>query len=177
MSDQSRLKRCREGDKKAFREFYDLYAKAMLNISARIVNSVEEAEDVLQESFLAAFGQVEKIRSDAEFGGYLKKIVINRSIDIVRKKKVGFETLKEKHDVEEENNEEQLTYDLTLLRQCIAELPAGFRVVLTLFLFENYSHKEIAATLNISEGTSKSQYNRARKKLAELYKQKQLIHA
>ena len=176
MADNSRLVRCREGDKKAFREFYDLYAKAMLNISLRILGSVEEAEDVLQDAFVIAFQNAGKIRSDLEFGGYLKKIVINRSIDLVRKKKIGFESLDEAHGVEEET-EEPMEYDIDIVRQCIAGLPAGFRVVLTLYLFENYSHKEIGAMLNISEGTSKSQYNRARKRLAELYKQKQTIHA
>lgn len=176
MAEKTRIERCLKGDKQAYREFYDLYSKAMLNISQRIVNNTEEAEDVLQESFLAAFQQIGKIRSDAEFGGYLKRTVVNRSIDLIRKRKVNFYSLDDAKYIGEELPEENQRYDITVLRNCIQELPDGFRIVLSLYIFENYSHREIGNLLNISEGTSKSQYNRARKKLTELYSKKLLIH-
>ena len=177
MAERKRIERCQKGDKQAFREFYDLYSKAMLNISLRIVNNTEEAEDVLQESFIAVFQQIGKIRSDAEFGGYLKRTVVNRSIDLIRKRKIDFQSLDDAKYVGEELPEEEQRYDIAVLRNCIQELPDGFRIVLSLFIFEDYSHREIGNLLNITEGTSKSQYNRARKKLAELYQKKLLIHA
>lgn len=177
MADKTRIERCQKGDKQAYREFYDLYSKAMLNISLRIVNNTEEAEDVLQESFVAAFQQIGKIRSDGEFGGYLKRTVINRSIDLIRKRRIDFQSLDDARYIGEDPPEDDGQYDINLLRECIRELPDGFRIVISLFIFEDYSHREIGQLLNITEGTSKSQYNRAKKKLAELYHKKTMIHA
>jgi RNA polymerase sigma-70 factor (ECF subfamily) len=77
----------------------------------------------------------------------------------------------------ESENDQDVKYDPAVLTDCIAELPSGFRIVLTLYLFENYSHRDIAQFLNISEGTSKSQYNHADTKLAELYHKKTMTHA
>jgi RNA polymerase sigma factor (sigma-70 family) len=172
MSNKTRINRCLQGDKTAYSEFYNLYSRAMLNASLRITGNQEEAEDILQESFLVAFQKLKDIRSDAEFGGYLKKVVVNRSIDLVRKKKQDFSSLDDVQVSDAAQEETDLKYDPVLLTECIADLPSGFRVVLTLYLFEDYSHREIAQFLNISEGTSKSQYNRARHKLAELYRKK-----
>lgn len=177
MSNKTRINRCLQGDKIAFREFYDLYSRAMLNASLRIVGNIEEAEDILQESFIISFQKLIEIRSDAEFGGYLKRVVVNRSIDLIRKNKPDFSSLDEVQIAGETENDQDLKYDPAVLTECIAELPSGFRIVLTLYLFENYSHRDIAQFLNISEGTSKSQYNRARHKLAELYHKKTMTHA
>lgn len=175
MDNKARINRCLRGDKIAYREFYTLYSRAMLNASLRIVGNQEEAEDILQESFLVAFQKLNEIRSDAEFGGYLKKVVVNRSIDLIRKKKLDLTSLDEVQVADVAAEETQ--YDPAILAECIAELPSGFRVVLTLYLFEDYSHREIAGFLNILEGTSRSQYNRARHKLAELYHKKSIPHA
>jgi RNA polymerase sigma factor (sigma-70 family) len=177
MSNKTRINRCLQGDKIAFREFYDLYSRAMLNASLRIVGNQEEAEDILQESFIITFQKLNEIRSYAEFGGYLKRVVVNRSIDLIRKNKPDFSSLDDVKIAGESENDQDLKYDSAVLTDCIGELPSGFRVVLTLFLFENYSHRDIAQFLNISEGTSKSQYNRARHKLAELYHKKTMTHA
>lgn len=177
MGDRTRIERCRKGEKQAYREFYELYSKAMFNISLRMLNNTEEAEDLLQEAFVIAFEHVGEISSDTGFGGYLKKIVINRCIDRIRKRKLDLLSLDEARYVEEETADEALDYNIEVLMTCIRELPQGFQLVINLYLFEEYSHKEIGEALNISEGTSKSQYNRARKKLAELYKQKLISHA
>jgi RNA polymerase sigma-70 factor (ECF subfamily) len=176
MAEKARIERCLKGEKKAFREFYELYAKAMFNIGLRILNNTEEAEDVLQESFVTAFENMAVISSDAGFGGYLKKIIVNRSIDRLRKKKIDFLSLDEARYAEDVSPEET-DYNIDRLMNCIKELPQGFQLVLTLYLIEDYSHREIGQLLHISEGTSKSQYNRARKKLAEIYKQKHITHA
>ena len=177
MDQKARINRCLKGDKLAYREFYTLYSRAMLNASLRIVGSQEEAEDILQESFLVAFQKLNEIRSDLEFGGYLKKVVVNRSIDLFRKKKPDLSSLEDVEDNFATENEGDQQYDPVLLAECLAELPSGFRVVLTLYLFEDYSHREIAEFMNITEGTSRSQYKRARHKLAELYYKKSMTHA
>lgn len=177
MSNKARINRCLQGDKIAYREFYTLYSRAMLNASLRIVGSQEEAEDILQESFLVAFQKLKEIRSDAEFGGYLKRVVVNRSIDLIRKKKPDLCSMEEVQEFDRADEDHTVQYDPAVLAECLADLPSGFRVVITLYLFEDYSHREVAEFLNITEGTSRSQYNRARHKLAELYHKKTMTHA
>lgn len=167
---------CKKGDTKAYKVLYDLYAKAMLNISARIVGNLAGAEDVLQESFLKAFQNIQKFENEAAFGSWLKRVVINSSIDVIRKRKESFISLDKIDLVENEAEEEEMAYDIATVKDCMLQLPDGYRVVLTLYLFENYSHKDIAVALKISEGTSKSQYNRAKKKLIQSIQNKKTIH-
>lgn len=166
------LERCRKKESRACRELYDQYARAMFNISLRIVNDKDEAEDILQESFIKAFSDMTRFKSLPEFGGWLKRVVVNHSLDVIRKKKPGFVPLEDIESTETIEIEEVIQYDINEIIACVRLLPHGFRVILTLFLFEDYSHKEIATMLNISEGTSKSQYNRAKNKLIELVQQK-----
>ncbi len=102
--------------------------------------------------------------------------MVNKSIDQLRKKSnATFEIDETTHLVAETDEiSEEPEYDIPTVLQSIAELPDGYRLVFTLFVFEQYSHNEIAAALNISEGTSKSQYNRARKKLIQIIQSKQI---
>lgn len=163
------IEQCRKGKNAAFKEIYDRYAKAMFNICFRMLNNREEAEDVLQESFISAFKSLDQYNGSASFGSWLKRIVINRCIDAIRKKNLDLIPLAER-DLPEEEQEEvnPVSYTIENIREAIAELADGYRVILTLYLFEDYSHKMIAEKLNISEGTSKSQYSRARKRLVEI---------
>lgn len=170
------LERCRKKEGSACRELYDQYARAMFNISLRIVNDKDEAEDILQESFIKAFSDMTRFNTLPEFGGWLKRVVVNHSLDVIRKKKPSFVPLEDIQFTETFENEDYIQYDINEIITCVRLLPHGFRVILTLFLFEDYSHKEIAAMLNISEGTSKSQYNRAKNKLIELVQQKTIAH-
>lgn len=170
------IDRCKKGERKAFYELYSLYAKAMFNISLRILNNTTEAEEVLQDSFLKAFEKIGTYNPKYSFGAWLKRIVINGSLDVLKKRKPILVPLDGIEYVQEEENEDDVIYDIELLKKCVTELPDGFRTILSLFVFEDYSHKEIADVLGISEGTSKSQYNRAKKKLIELIKQKTIIN-
>jgi RNA polymerase sigma-70 factor (ECF subfamily) len=167
------IEKCKKGEKSAFRGIYELYSKAMFNISMRILNNREEAEDVLQESFIKAFNSIEQYNGEGSFGSWLKKIVVNRSLDAIRKRQLNFVSI-DHVEVEESIGEEHESYTVEEIRAAIRELPDGYRVILSLFLFEDYSHKMIAEHLKISEGTSKSQYHRARKKLQELITSKKL---
>ena len=169
------IERCQKGERKAFQELYNLYAKAMFNISVRILNNSDEAEEVLQDSFLKAFEKISTYDKKYSFGVWLKRIVINRSLDVLKKRKLNFVSIDDA-DFREEDQEDESIYDVDVLKKCIQELPDGYRTILTLFVFEDYSHKEIATLLSINEGTSKSQYNRAKKKLIELVKQKMVTH-
>lgn len=161
--------RCKHGDKKAFQELYQHYAKAMLNISFRILNNKEEAEDVLQEAFVSAFQHIQTFDGKNTFGSWLKRIVINRSIDVLKKKRIALISIDHQDFPQEETSEETaMEYDIQTVKASLFQLPDGYRSILSLYLFENMGHKEIAELMGISEGTSKSQYHRARKKLIEL---------
>lgn len=85
---QALVERAKKNDRGAQFELYKLYSKAMLNVSNRIVNNIEEAEDVLQESFILAFKNIKNYRGDSTFGSWLKRIVVNNSINILRKKQI-----------------------------------------------------------------------------------------
>jgi RNA polymerase sigma factor (sigma-70 family) len=163
------VERCREGDRRAQFELYQLYAKPMLNVSMRIVNDRFEAEDVLQECFVKAFSSLEKFRGDSSFGSWFKRIVVNGSINFVRKKKIQFDQI-EDHQIAIEDEEyiEDITYTVQDIKDGMARLPNGYRVIFTLFMFEKMSHRDIADQMGITESTSKSQLNRAKKKLRTL---------
>lgn len=172
-SNSAIIERCKKGDRKAFYELYSLYNKAMFNISLRILNNTFEAEEVLQDSFLKAFQNIQIYNSNHLFGAWLKKIVINGSLDALKKRKPKLVSIDEiglslGEENEAYDNEDEIEFDVETIKKCVSQLPDGYRTVLSLFLFEDYSHKEIAELLGINEGTSKSQYNRAKKKLIEL---------
>ena len=164
---------CRKGNRQAQFELYKLYAKAMYNVSLRIVNDDDEAEDVLQEAFLDAFSRLESFRAETTFGLWLKQIVINKSINQLRKRKAEFVSL-DGIDIADEvaHTEEDLQYQVNEIKEAVAQLPDGYRVVLTLYLFEGYDHEEISHILKISENTSRSQYMRAKTKLNSLLEKK-----
>lgn len=161
----------RAGDRKAQYEVYQRYAKAMLNTAYRIVHNETEAEDVLQEAFVDAFTGIHRFKGEATFGAWLKRIVINKSIDAIKKRRLDLTPLEDYHtSFEEESNENGYDPDWTFeeVNAGINKLPEGFRLVLSLYLIEGYTHDEIAQILNISVSTSKSQYHRAKKKLRKI---------
>jgi len=171
---QELIERCRTGDRLAQREIYRLYYKAMYNTCYRMISNQVESEDIMQESFLAAFLKINSYKGEMSFGSWLKKIVINKSIDVLRARKVRFEELNEKSIVYEAEDEPDLSFaendtlKVAQIREAIKKLPEGFRIVLTLSLFEGFDHEEIATILKISESTSRSQLARAKKKLIEI---------
>ncbi len=165
---QDLLDRCQEGDQSAQFEIYRLYYKSMYNSSLRIVGIPEEAEDIMQESFLAAFRKLKSYGGEVSFGSWLKKIVINRSLDILRKRKVIFEDLHAELPVlsETESDTESITVDE--VKSAIAKLPDGYRTILSLILLEGYDHEEVSEILGIKNVTSRTQFSRARQKLREI---------
>ncbi len=147
----------------------------MLNAAFRIVNDVDEANDVLQESFISAFENLDSYRGDSAFGAWLKRIVINKAITHLNKKKWERFPNDEKWDVKEEEPIdifESFPFTVEKVRSAIGDLPDGYRTVLSLYLLEGYDHGEIAEIMGITESTSKSQFNRSKKKLKELLEYK-----
>lgn len=168
------IARCKAGDRDAHFRLYKLYSKAMYNVGLRITHSEEEAEDVLQEAFINAFRNIDSYRGDATFGAWLKRIVVNKAINAVNRKKHDPIPDDDRWDVAEEEPVGEYGEGLTVerVKRCIEELPDGYRMVLSLYLLEGYDHQEIAEIMGITESTSKSQLNRAKAKLRELLTKK-----
>ncbi|RZJ62529.1 MAG: sigma-70 family RNA polymerase sigma factor [Hymenobacter sp.] len=177
------VERCRLNDRQAQAELYRRYSKAMFNVALRITSDYAEAEDVLQESFLSAFRELSGYKGDSSFGAWLKRIVVNKSINCLRQRRLQLVPLEDfHHDAappeaavpHSRDEEDDMQYRADVLRRCVQELPDGYRVVLSLYLLEGYDHLEIAGILGITESTSKSQYSRARTRLRELAMQRGL---
>ncbi|MFK7904954.1 MAG: RNA polymerase sigma factor [Chitinophagales bacterium] len=174
------VERCQKGSRQAQQQLYQLYAKAMYNITLRIMGKPEDAEDVLQDAFIDVFTKINSFRGEAAIGAWIKRIVINKSLNAVKKKKLivtDIETVERESFVSdyEPNLEasQKPTFTVKDIQEAIKGLPDGYRVVMSLFMFEGYSHQEIASELNISESTSKSQYSRAKKKVRGILLQRQ----
>ncbi len=172
---QDLISRCVAGDQEAHYQLYKLYSKAMYNTAWRITNDPDDAEDVLQEAFISAFRNLRHFRQDATFGSWLKKIVVNKAINFLKRKKMESIPEDENWDLAEKEQEEYAE-PLTVerVKRAIQQLPDGYRSVLSLYLLEGYDHQEIAQILGITESTSKSQFNRSKKKLRELLNMKEL---
>lgn len=165
--DQTVLK-ARKGDKDACAQLYQQYSKAMYNICIRMTGNEADAADVLQDAFLQAFNRLGQLKQPEAFAGWLKQIVVHQCIRFC-KKAAYWNPLDETDtaSIAEEEEEWWIGIPPALVHQEIKILPSGCRQVFVLFAMEGFSHKDIAAQLQISESTSKSQYRRARKLLKE----------
>jgi len=161
------IEECRKGSSKAQCMLYNQYSKAMFNLAHRILNNREDAEDVLQEAFVDCFRNISSFRFESTFGAWLKKILVNKCINHIKRKKIDL-TLCETLPVNVYEEEEEVVYDTGKIFRGIEKLPDGYRVILTLYLLEGYDHSEISQILGITESTSKSQYSRAKDKLKNI---------
>lgn len=163
---------CRKGDSKAQYEIYKLYYKSMYNASLRILGNIAEAEDVMQEGFLSAFQKIATYKGEVSFGAWLKKIIVNRSLDIIKARKAVISIETTTVDITDESEKDYTEMpdeiNIEMIKESIFSLPEGYRIVLSLYLLEGYDHDEISEILNITNATSRTQLHRAKKKLAEL---------
>ncbi len=136
-----------------------------------MLGNKEDAEDIVQESFVRAFKNLETFNYDSTFGAWLKRIVINSSINHLKAKRIPIVPL-EAHEfhLTEEEMVVDTEIDIQKVKKGIAELPMGYKQIINLYLIEGYDHIEIGAVLGISPSTSKSQYHRAKKKLITIIK-------
>jgi RNA polymerase sigma-70 factor (ECF subfamily) len=143
----------------------------MYNTALRITQEEAVAQDVLQDSFISAFGSLGSYRGDSAFGAWLKRIVVNKAITYLGKRRMERLPEDDQWDVPDEEAVdifEGFPFTVEEVRRAIHALPDGYRSVLSLYLLEGYDHNEIAEILGITESTSKSQFNRSKKKLREL---------
>ncbi len=142
----------------------------MYNVGYRITGNEDDASDVLQESFISAFRNLDSYRGDASFGSWLKRIVVNKAITVLHKRKEERLPENEHWDIAEEEAPASYAEGLSVerVKRAMEQLPDGYRSVLSLYLMEGYDHQEIGEIMGISESTSKSQLNRAKSKLREI---------
>ncbi len=157
------------GDRNAQFQLYELYVDAMYNICMRMIGNKEDAEDILQDSFIKAFENLSSFRYESTFGSWLKKIVIHKCINHLKSKKIPVTLLENNESEPNEEFEENIDHlNISKIKNGITQLPDGYKQIINLYLIEGYDHVEISEILGISISTSKSQYHRAKKKLIQI---------
>ncbi|MDR2039940.1 MAG: RNA polymerase sigma factor [Bacteroidales bacterium] len=147
------------------RELYRLHYKRIYNSCLRIIGDTMEAEEAMHDAFLKIFDHIDDLHDEKAFFSWSQRIAVRTSIDKIRKKRIIFEQIDEQTAYEEEN-EEEVTFSAEIIKKELNLLPDGYRMVLSMRLFENYDFEEIAQMLHIKESTVRSQYIRGRDKLA-----------
>ena len=167
MDDKLLIQGCLRGDLRAQKQMYEKYAPTMMSVCLRYVKDKELARDLMHDGFIRLFTKIDTYSGSGVFAGWVRKVFVNTVLEYLRRN----DALKFSTDIEVagylQNDNVSAIEQLSAneLLECIAELPDGFRTVFNLYAIEGYSHMEIAEKLNISEGTSRSQYSRARQML------------
>lgn len=171
-SNQVLVRQCLDGNRQAQRQLYDLYRAKMFAVCLRYASTREEAEDYLQEGFIQVFRDLHQYRSEGSLEGWIRRVIVRIALyHLKQARRLTFVELDEHGLGNLPDSSEYQEMDETMARhllRLIQDLPPGFRTVLNLYIFERYTHKEIGETLGISEGTSKSQYLRAKEYLRRL---------
>lgn len=169
---QTIIDQCKNNCAKAQMQLYNLYCKAMFLVAFRYVNNRFIAEDVMQDAFIKAFKNINNYKNEVAFGAWLKRIVINQSIDQLKKKKLELVAINEEVITEVNVEDWNIENDISVegIVEVINSLKEKYRLVLTLYLLEGYDHSEISKILNITENTSRTHLLRGKKILKEALK-------
>jgi len=175
MNELQMIAGCKEQKREAQKMLYESYARKMYSICLRYSSDQDAAQDLLQDGFMKVFANISSFQEKGSFEGWLKRIFINLALENLRKRKSIFqssEDIQNLPDVVDESTEDDQMYRIseTELLKMVQDLPKGYSTVFNLYAIEDYSHKEIADMLGISEGTSRSQYVRARQILQDKVK-------
>lgn len=163
------ITRCRKGDIKSYELLYNRYSHAMYHTCLRIVMNAADAEDILQDAFMEAFVSLDKLKDASAFGGWIKRIMINKSVNFVRRHRknwlnvddAGLTGLPEEQAFDEREFQEKVDAIVTAMDM----LPEKYRMVINLHIFEQLSFEEIASVLGLPSSTVRVQYLRGRQKI------------
>lgn len=162
------IQKCIENDRGGQQKIYQLFAPVLYGLCLKYMKNEDDAKDVFQEAFVVAFQKMGQYRFEGSFEGWLKRIFINKLIETLNKRKrdvLFAEEMYQEDVIEEEDDLDSNAIPQEQLLECIQQLPDQYRLVFNLYYFEKMKHKEIAVALSISEGTSKSNLNRAKSNL------------
>jgi RNA polymerase sigma factor (sigma-70 family) len=174
MDEKDLIEGCKKGKQKAQKLLYDNYSRSMYLICLRFTKNEEDAQDVLQEAFIKIFKHILTFREESSLYYWIKRIVINTAINFQRSQLFLHAQLNSNEVENVQGVEDAVSnYQYEELLKLLQALPDGCRIIFNLYAIEGYKHKEIAEKLGISEGTSKSQYNRARMLLQEMFAEQQ----
>ncbi|MDH6358527.1 RNA polymerase sigma factor [Parabacteroides sp. PF5-9] len=171
MSESEMISGCREGDNSSRKKLYELYAEKMLRLCYRYTGDMDIAHDLLHDGFIKVFSAISSFTSKREgsLNAWLNKIFTNTALEYLRKKDLLRTGISLDHIAElpEEPEPDASLISIEQLMKFVTDLPVGYRTVFNLYVFEEWSHKEIAQHLHINEKSSTSQLSRARKILAD----------
>lgn len=178
MTEEAILQGCLRKNATAQRELYERYSPKMLSVCYRYGHSREDAEDMLQEGFIKVFSMIHTFENRGSLEGWIRRIVIHTCINILKKNKRFNESVDIIHATGVQIREESIPSIIQAKEviESIRLLPVGYRTVLNLYAIEGYSHREIAAMLDIEESTSRSQYTRAKAMLEDILIRKKILH-
>lgn len=168
---QALVNEAKQNKKKAQSQLYTLYFKAMYNTSLRIVGESYVAEDLMQDAFIDAFKNIHQFDEQATFGAWLKRIVINKSINHVKKQQLIAKKLEDYSSHIEDDDageEENMNYSIEDIKSAMKQLSPQYKIVFSLYMIEGYDHDEIAEIMQISSSTSRSQLSRGKQQLKKL---------
>ncbi len=155
-------------------QLYKQYCEGMFCVAMRYVQNADDAEDVIQEAFIKAFQKIHQFKGEVTFGAWLKRIVINKSIDFLKAKRQRWVELDE--NMLEISREDDWTVDneigIDQVKSAISQLPEKYKYVVLMFLIEGFDHKEISQVLKLTETTSRTRLLRGKSYLKELLKEK-----
>jgi len=168
------VEQCKANDRKAQMQLYKQYCEGMFCVAMRYVQNSDDAEDVIQESFINAFQRIHQFKGEVTFGAWLKRIVINKSIDFLKAKKQRLVALDENYLQLAEDDDWTVENDITIdqVKLAIDQLPEKYRYVVMMFLIEGFDHREISQVLKLTETTSRTRLLRGKSYLKELLKEK-----
>ncbi|SDN06760.1 RNA polymerase sigma factor [Kriegella aquimaris] len=168
------VNQCKANNRKAQLQLYEQYCNGMFHVALRFVGNADDAEDVMQESFIKAFEKIHQFKGEVTFGAWLKRIVINKSIDFVKSKKENLVALNENHVYIVEDEDWSVENDVTVeaVKSAITLLPEKYKFVVMMYLVEGYDHGEIAQVLDLTENTCRTRLLRGKGYLRELLKNK-----
>lgn len=166
------VEKCKANDRQAQLKLYRQYCDGMFGVAMRFLKNADDAEDVLQESFIKAFQRIHQFKGEVTFGAWLKRIVVNGSIDFLKSKHQKTEELDENymHVAEEDDWSVEESISLEQVKAAIEELPGKYRYVVQLFLVEGFDHSEISQVLGISDTASRTRLLRGKAQLKEKLK-------
>lgn len=158
------VKECLKNNRAAQKQLYLQYAETMLGVCYRYTKSMADAQDVLQEGFIRVFKNLHQFKQQGELGGWIRRVMVTTALNYLKRNaKYQYDLSFDKADLHPVSDENPaIRVDTKELASLIQQLPTGYQTIFNLFAVEGYTHVEIAAMLGISEGTSRSQYARAR---------------
>ena len=169
-TNQHQIEACRKGDRTAQLALYKAYAQKLYNVCLRIIGNTNDAEEAMQDAFLKIFTRIDQFKEGQIFEAWIRQIAVHTAIDCVRQQTPEWEALSEQLWIPEKEieEEEEIQYSVEQIKRACKELPPGYRIILSLYLFEGYDMEEIASILKIQPASVRSQYLRGKQKLLNI---------